>query len=151
MTRHFYPYHPLRFRLMFLGAGLVCAAITAWAVFNGTRDAEVLAEARAGLAAGLMFAFFYAFFRLRPKPDWGVEVEPLRLLISKPFRGEPTRLLWSEVSQVLRGGKRRNHLLLFLDNGGRIIIPAHLFAKRTDFESLYAFAINKVPAPKLDA
>lgn len=149
--RSFYPYHPLRFRLMFLGAAVTCAAITGWALYNDLRGAEKMAEARAGLSAGLMFAFLYAFFRLRPKAGWGVEVEPLRLLISKPFQGEPTRLLWSEVAQVLRGGKRRNHLLLFLDSGGRIIIPAHLFSKRADFESLYAFALEKVPPPKLDA
>ena len=147
----FYPYHPLRFRLAFLAAGLVCAAITGWALYNSMSGNEKLAEARAGISAGLMFAFFYAFIRLRPKAGWGVEVEPLRLVISKPFKGEPTRILWTEIAQVLRGGKKRNHLLLFLDTGGRIILPAHLFARREDFEALYAFAIDKVPPPKLDA
>ena len=147
----FYPYHPLRFRLMFLGAALLCAGITGWALYNSVNGSESLAEARGGISAGLMFACFYVFLRLRPKAGWGVETEPLRIVISKPFRGEPTRILWSEVSQVLRGGKKRNHLLLFLENGGRIILPGHLFAKREDFEALYAFAIDKVPPPKLDA
>lgn len=152
MTNRFFPYHPLRIRLAFLAAGALCAFISGWAIFNATRGSESAALPRAGISLGLMLAFFYVVFRLRPKKGWGVEVEPLRVVISHPFEDdEPTRLLWTEVSQVLRGGKRRNHLLLFLETGGRLIIPAHRFARKEDFEALYAFAIEKVPPPRLDA
>lgn len=145
------PFNPVRFRLAFFLSGVVCAAITGWALYNAAQSTERLAEARGGISAGLMFAFFYAFVRLRPRAGWGVEVEPLRIVVARPFRGEPTKLLWAEVQQVLLGGKKRNVLLLFLESGGRIAIPRQLFAKESEFRELVDLAREKVPPMKFDA
>lgn len=150
MTR-FFPFHPLRIRITFLACALLCAAITAWALYNAMHSEERLAEARGGLSAGLMFAFLYAFWSLRPKEGWGVEVEPLRIIIARPFRGAPTRLLWAEIEQIHLGGKKRDKLLLFLEGGGRVMVPGHLFAHDDDFRALCDLARQKVSPTKFDA
>lgn len=149
--QRFFPYDPIRFRILFFACAMLAAAITAWALALANQSRDILAEGRAGFAAGLMFAFMYVVMRLRPKAGWGVDVEPLRVVISKPFRGEPMRVLWSEVTQLHRGGTKRNHLLFFLDSGGRIMVPAHLFRTTEEFEELCALALEKVPPKPLDA
>jgi len=152
MTPRHFAYHPLRFRLAFLAAAVACAALSAAALATGRAQGDVQALARAGVAAGLMAACFYVFVRLRPRAGWGVTVEPLRLVMARPFRGEPLELPWSAVRMVARTGRRRDGALaLFLEEGGRLLVPAHLFRRKVEFLALCEACEEKVPPPRFDA
>ena len=152
MTAQHFAYHPVRFRAAFLAAALACSALSAAALAAGRAEGDVQALARAGVAAGLMAACFYVFVRLRPRAGWGVTVEPLRLVMARPFRGEPLELPWSAVRMVARTGRRRDAALaLFLEEGGRLLVPSHLFRRKSEFEAFCALCEEKVPPPRFDA
>jgi hypothetical protein len=152
MTAQHFAYHPLRFRLAFLASAVTCAGLSAAALAVGRAQGDVQALARAGVAAGLMAACFYVFVRLRPRAGWGVTVEPLRLVMARPFRGEPLEVPWSAVRMVARTGRRRESALaLFLEEGGRLLVPAHLFPRQADFVAFCEACEQRVPPLRFDA
>ena len=152
MSGLYFAYHPVKFRVAFGAAAVACAALSASALAAGRASGDTLSLLRAGVAAGLMAACFYAFVRLRPREGWGVWVEPLRLRMARPFRGAPLELAWSEVRLLARTGRKRDAALaLFLEEGGRVLVPAHLFRRRAEFEAFCAACEEKVPPPRFDA
>lgn len=148
MAQDFFPYHPLRLRLWLTGGLIASLALTAWAVisFVGTdTPREIL---RAGLSSGLAAAFGVAVFRAGPKPGWGVKVTPLAVLVSRPGGKGVIEVPWSAVKEVRRFGDKRDTLGLWLDEQERVLIPAHLFARRADFEALARAIDDRMPEAK---
>ncbi len=146
----FFPYHPRRFRLWLLAGLLLAVALTCWAV-TGFTDAEAPREIlRAGLSLGLAGGFGLWLWRLRPRADWGVRLTPEALLISRPRAGV-IEVRWSEVRELRRMGEKRDTLGLWLDDTHRVLVPAHLFAKKEDFETLVRRIEDRMPAPRYDA
>ena len=138
-------------RALWVGA-VACVALAAWALANARLGAERLGEARAGAAGGLAIAFAYALFRLRPRPGWGIALQPLALVVARPFSGEPLELAWSSVSLVRReGAGSRRTLVVFLKVGGRVLIPQHLFADASAFDAAVAAISARVEPPRFDA
>jgi hypothetical protein len=146
----FFPYHPRRFRLWLLAGLVASVALTAWAVSGVTvTDApgEVL---RAGLSMGLAGGFGLWLWRLRPRENWGVRLTPDAALISRPRAGL-IEVRWRDVREVRRLGEHRDTLALWLDDTHRVLVPAHLFARREDFEALVRSVEDRLPAPRYDA
>jgi len=131
----FFPYHPLKLRLGLGLAFLVALALTGWAVleFVGTHTPRDIL--RAGLSGGLAAAMGLTLFRLRPRAGWGVQVTPLSVLVSRP-RGGLIEIPWDAVKDVRRLGDKRDTLALWLGERDRVLVPAHLFARRATFEAL---------------
>lgn len=145
MGPDFFPYHPLKLRLG-LGVGLtVSLALTAWALV-GFADTQAPREIlRAGLSLGLSAAMAVTLFRFRPRAGWGVQVTPLSVLVSRP-RGGLIEVPWSAVKEVRRLGEKRDTLALWLEEEHRVLVPAHLFARRADFEALATAIDERRPA-----
>ena len=151
MSADFFPYHPLRLRLWLLGSCVVALALTVWAVL-GFADSQAPREIlRAGLSLGLCGAMGYAFIRLRPRREWGVRVTPLAVIVSRPRAGS-IEVPWVEVKEIRRLGEKRDVLALWLrEDQHRVLVPAHLFAKRSDFEALAKAIEERMPPPRYDA
>lgn len=147
----FYAYNPRKARLAFLGGAVACAGLTGWALWSASRGAELYGEARAGISAGLMFAFLYAFFRLRPRAGWGVDVERLRLLVSRPMSASPIEILRANVEMIRRDGKRQDTVVIYLNNHQRIVVSQHLFPSRAAFDEVARTLREWIPEPQLDA
>jgi hypothetical protein len=150
MSGDFFPYHPLRLRLWLLGAGLVALGLTVWAIVGFTQSQSPREILRAGLSFGLAAAMGVAFFRFRPRSEWGVRVTPLAVLVSRPRAGM-IEVPWSAVKEVRRLGEKRDTLALWLREEQRVLVPAHLFAKREHFEALAKAIEDRMPAPRYDA
>ena len=150
MSGDFFPYHPLRLRLWLLGACLVALALTVWAVIGFAQSDSPREILRAGLSFGLAAGMGFAFFRFRPRKEWGVRVTPLAVLVSRPRAGL-IEVPWSEVKEVRRLGEKRDTLALWLREEQRVLVPAHLFARRADFEALAKAIEDRMPAPRYDA
>ena len=99
MSGDFFPYHPLRLRLWLAGLGLVALGLSVWAVLGLMQTESPLEIFRAGLSFGLAAAFGFAFFRFRPRRDWGVRITPLAVLVSRPRRGL-IEVSWSAVKEI---------------------------------------------------
>lgn len=146
----FFPYHPLKLRLWLLAGLLISSALTVWAVLGFTGSQEPREILRAGLSLGLAGAMALTLFRLRPRKGWGVRLTPLSVLVSRPRRGF-IEVPWSSVREVRRLGEKRDTLALWLDEQQRVLVPAHLFARRADFEALARTIEERMPAPRYDA
>ncbi len=141
MASDFFPYHPLRLRLWLLSGFFAALVLTAWATFSFTQTQGPREIIRAGLSFGLAASMGVALFRFRPRAGWGVRVTPLSILISRP-RGGLIEVPWTSIKEIRRHGDKRDTLALWLDEEQRVLIPAHLFSKRTHFEAL-ALAIDE--------
>ena len=146
----FHPFNPRAVRFAFLGGAAACAAIVLWAGAAAARGFERYGEARAGVAAGLMFAFLFAFFRLRPRPGWGLSVEPLKVSLSRPLTTGAIELAPAEVLRLQRD-PRGKQVALLLRNGQRILLARHLFASRRDFDEAVRALGDWKPEPSGDA
>lgn len=150
MSGDFFPYHPLKLRLFLLGSCLVALALTVWAVAGFAQSQSPREILRAGLSFGLAAAMGVGFFRFRPRKEWGVRVTPRSVLVSRPRAGL-IEVPWSAVKEVRRLGEKRDTLALWLREEQRVLVPAHLFAKRADFEALARAIEERMPPPRYDA
>lgn len=146
----FFPYHPLRLRLG-LGMGTsVCAVLTAWAVWNFARTGELTEMMRAGLSLGLGAAMVYTLVRYRPRAGWGVRLTPTALVVSRPSKGT-IEIPWSAVREVRRLGKDRDTLSVWTGEENRVLVPRHLFARRSQFDALVRAVEEHLPQSPFDA
>lgn len=152
MAASFFPFHPRRLRTLLAGGAVVALALGAWAGARSLTGAEPLvqAEARAGLCAGLMLAFIYVWYRLRPRPGWGVSLLPLTLVISRPLSGQ-WESAWSRVREVRRTGSRRDSLLVLFEDERRWVVPGQLFPDAASFEEMARAVEERVPRGSHDA
>jgi hypothetical protein len=151
MESRFFPYNPRSTRLgLFLGA-CVLVILTAWAVADAREDDSPLALARAGVTAGLLLLFVFAWHRLRPRPGWGVTLGARGVELARPFTGTHLRLSWGTIASVRRLGRREDTLGLFLEEGGRVLLTRHLFPSRHCFAELAASLEERKPPPGYDA
>lgn len=141
----FFPYHPLKLRLFLLGGVVLSLALTAWAVWAFVETRVALDLLRAGFSGGLGGAMALTLFRFRPREGWGVRVTNLSVLVSRP-RGGLIEVPWDAVKEVKRLGDKRETLALWLEADQRVLVPAHLFAKRETFEALAARIDERRPA-----
>ena len=94
---------------------------------------------------------FVAFFPHRPRSEWGVRVTSSAVIVSRPRSGT-IEVPWAEVKEVRRLGDKRDTLALWLrQEHHRVLVPAHLFAKRSDFEALAKAIEERMQAPRYDA
>ncbi len=152
MDPRFFAFNPRPTRIaLFLGA-CVLAVLTAWALASARQDAEPFGEARAGLCAGLMFVFLYAFHRLRPRPERGVTLGPMGLRVARPFsNSQPLELMWAQIASVRRLGRKGDVLGLFLQEQGRVLVTRHLFPRKAVFDELVSALEERVPPARYDA
>lgn len=135
-----------------LFCALAALVLAAWAAAGLRGHFDLLGAARLGLSLGLVAAFLVPFFRLRPRPGWGVEVGAEELKIARPLSNEAMEIPWEEVSHVYRIGRKQKTLMVVLgENAGRILLARHLFATHRDFDALATELTARKPPPKLDA
>jgi hypothetical protein len=72
------------------------------------------------------------------------------VLVSRPRSGL-IEVPWSTVKEVRRLGEKRDTLALWLQEEQRVLVPAHLFAKRADFEALARAIEERMPPSRFDA
>lgn len=146
----FFAYHPRFWRLLLALGAAGSLVLTAWAMASAVRSGAPLEFARAGISGGLVLAMLTVHHRLRPRPEWGVRVTPLTVTVSRPTTGT-IEVPWSSVTDVRRAGDKRDTVVLFVGEEKRVLISAHLFASKQEFEALAA-AIDEVrPATLHDA
>ncbi len=133
MAGDFFPYHPLKLRAALTFGALGSLTLGAWALAAAARSGSGLEFARAGICLGLLASMLYIHLKLRPRPGWGVSVEPTRLQVSRPIEGQ-IEIPWSAVTQVKRNGRQRDTLVVFLGDERRVLVPQHLFASKAEFE-----------------
>jgi hypothetical protein len=152
MEPRFYAFDPRPTRrALFVGA-CVLAILSAWALADARAAGNApLAVARAGLTGGLMFAFVYAWHRLRPRPGWGVTLSARGVELARPFTGSRLQLSWGQIDSVRRFGRSGDVLGLFLDEGGRVLVTRHLFPSRLAFGELASALEERKPPPRFDA
>jgi hypothetical protein len=146
----FFAFNPRAARSLLTLGEVACVAATVWALY-GLGSASWLAEARAGISVGLLLAFVYVNFRLRPRDGWGVLLTPDALVVARPLSGDAAQVPWSAVRAVGRAGKRRDVLVVLLDGDRRLLVPRHLFAGSQAFEALAAAVEERAPASRYDA
>jgi hypothetical protein len=133
MAGSFFPYHTLKLRVA-LAFGALCAlTLGAWALASAVHSEKGLEFARAGICLGLLASMLYVHLKLRPRPGWGVSVEPTRLQVSRPIEGQ-IEIPWSAVTQVRRGGRGRDTLVVSVGDEKQVLVPSHLFASKAEFE-----------------
>jgi hypothetical protein len=151
----FFPYNPRRSRALFLAGALACVLMTIWAVWGARRQTERFGEARAGVSAGLVLAFSYAFVRLRPRQGWGIALEDDALVLSRPLTKGELRIPKEAVRNVERPGAGARTLLVYVGTEGeraaRLAISRHLFASDSAFELLAEALKTWKPPRRLDA
>ena len=125
--------------------------LAGWALANAHSGSERFGVARGGVAAGLMFAFGYALFRLRPRAGWGVTVTPTALAVARPFSEDEVRLSWPQISMARSEGPRGSALLVFTKAGDRLLIPRHLFGSTAQFAAMSQAIQAHVEPLRLDA
>lgn len=152
MDSRFFAFNPRSTRIgLFVGA-CVLAVLTAWALAAARHATEPLAEARAGISAGLMLLFLYAFHRLRPRPEWGITLGPLGVRVARPFSSaKPMELTYSQIGAVRRLGRKGDVLGLFFHEQGRVLVPRHLFPRKGVFDELITALEERLPPPRHDA
>ncbi|AGC41619.1 hypothetical protein MYSTI_00260 [Myxococcus stipitatus DSM 14675] len=147
----FFAFDPRATRIaLFLGA-CVLAVLTAWALANARDGGGVQDMARAGVTAGLMFAFLVALHRLRPRSGWGVTLDARGVRVARPFSSRELDLHWGQIDSVRRLGRKGDVLGLFLKEEGRVLVTRHLFARKAVFEELLSALEDRLPPPRLDA
>lgn len=152
MDSRFFAFNPRPTRIALVLGACALAVLTAWALAAARQATEPFAEARAGVTAGLMLLFLYAFHRLRPRPDWGVTLSSLGVKVARPFsNAQPMELTWAQLSAVRRLGRKGDVLGLFFEEQGRLLVPRHLFARRAVFEELVSALEERLPPPRYDA
>ena len=152
MEPRFYPFDPrVARRALFLGA-CALAILSAWALADArSLGNPPLAVARAGITAGLMAVFVFAWHRLRPRPGWGVMLSPRGVEVARPFSSGRIQLAWGQIDVVRRIGRGGEVLGLFLEEGGRVLITRHLFASAAVYSELATLLEERKPPPRLDA
>jgi len=147
----FHPYNPRTMRTVLFLCAIACAALAAWALADAQATGQLTEFARAGLALGLLAAFGYVFWRIRPREGWGVRVERLGLSVSRPLSGAPMELEWSQIQEVRRDGKRRQRLLILVSPEGRILLQRFLFPSDAAFDALTDALHAHAPSQSYDA
>lgn len=147
----FFPYHPLKLRLWLLAGLLVGLALTVWAIVDYSGHQEPRDVIRAGLSLGLTAGMGVAVFRFRPRADWGMRLTQVSVLVSRPFQRGLMEVPWAALREVRRLGEKRDTLALWVDEKERVLVPAHLFARRAEFDTLAKTIEERMPAPKYDA
>lgn len=148
----FFPFHPRNLRLGMLACAVCALAVAAWTVAGLQGHWDLLGAARVGLSLGLVAAFLVPYFRLKPRPGWGVEVGERELKIARPLGDQALEIPWESVSHVTRTGRRRQVLMVVLaPEDGRILLARHLFASHREFDALASELTARKPAPRLDA
>lgn len=148
----FFPFHPRAIRLGMLACAVCALALAAWTAAGMRGHWTLLGAARLGLSLGLLAAFLVPYFRLKPRPGWGVELGERELKIARPLSDSLLEIPWEHVSHVTRIGKRRQQLMVVLGpQNGRILLARHLFANPRDFDALASELTLRKPAPRLDA
>lgn len=152
MDSRFFAFNPRPTRMALFVGACALAVLTAWALAAARQDIEPFAEARAGITAGLMLVFLYAFHRLRPRPEWGVTLGPMGVRVARPFsNAKPMELMWSQIGTVRRLGRKGDVLGLFFHEEGRVLLPRHLFPRKAVFEELISALEERLPPPRHDA
>jgi hypothetical protein len=152
MDSRFFDFNPRPTRIALFVGACVLAVLTAWALAAARQATEPFAEARAGITAGLMLVFLYAFHRLRPRPEWGVTLGPMGVRVARPFsNAKPLELMWTQIGAVRRLGRKGDVLGLFFHEQGRVLVPRHLFARKAVFEELISALEERLPPPRHDA
>lgn len=152
MEPRFYAFDPRPTRRALFAGACALAILSAWALADARASGSaLLSVARAGLTGGLMFAFVFAWHRLRPRPGWGVTLSARGVALARPFTGSQLQLSWGQIDSVRRMGGKGDVLGLFLDEGGRVLVPRHLFPSRAAFGELAAALEERKPAPRYDA
>jgi hypothetical protein len=146
----FFPFHPLRLRLVLLAVAVFALVLAAWGVADAQAGETVQGWARAGLALGFFGAFIWLWHKLSPRDAWGVTLGSLTLKVSRPMKGD-IELAYTSVQQAMRNGKDRDTLVIFTRDERRILLPSHLFPSRKAFEAAVAALEEKLPAPRYDA
>lgn len=143
----FFPYHPVKLRLALLTGFLIALSLTTWAAIEFAGSQAPRDVLRAGLSGGLAAAMGVSLFRFRPRSGWGVTLTPLSVLVSRP-RGGVIEVPWIAVKEVRRIGEKRDTLALWLEENQRVLVPAHLFARRADFEACAARVDERFPVQR---
>lgn len=139
----FFAYDPRALRAgLFLGA-VACAALGAWALANALAQGAIQEWARFGVAASLLGAFGYVSWRVRPREEWGVRIEPLGMTMSRPLTGEKLEVVWSQIAEVRRQPKA---LIIQLRPEGRLLLSRHLFPSRAVYDALARALEDRVPS-----
>lgn len=142
----FFAYDPRTLRAgLFLGA-VACAALGAWALANALAQGEIQEWARLGVAAGLLGAFAYVSWRVRPREGWGVRIEPLGMTMSRPLTGEKLEVVWSQIAEVRRQEKGGQKLIVQLRPEGRLLLSRHLFPSGAVYDALARALEERVPS-----
>ncbi len=149
-TRDFFPYHPLTWRRWLWAGAVGGLALTGWALAGAAESGAPLEFARTGVSAGLTLAMLAVQRKFRPRPDWGVKVTPLALVVSRPSTGA-LEVPWSEVTEIRRGGAQRETLLIFAGGERRVLVSQHLFPSREEFEALALAIDERRPSTAHDA
>src|SRR4051812_13361889 len=133
-ARDFFAYHPRRWRLVLSLAAAAALVLTAWALASAVKSGTALEFARAGISGGLVLAMLYIHLKLRPRPEWGVKVTPVVLVVSRPTQGQ-IEIPWSAVKEVRRSGAERETIVIFVGEDKRVLVSRHLFASKDEFEA----------------
>lgn len=148
--RDFFAYHPRTWRLLLAAGAAGALVLTAWAMASAVRSGAPLEYARAGISFGLVLAMLTVHHRLRPRAEWGVRVTPLTVTVSRPTSGT-IEVPWSSVTDVQRAGTKRDTVVLFCGDEKRVLISAHLFPSKQEFEALAAAIDERRPGTPHDA
>jgi hypothetical protein len=147
----FFPYDPRAARLSLLACAVVSALLGAWTLASARASSDVTGFARASLLVAQLVAFAWVSWRTRPRNGWGVRLDAMGLTVSRPLWGEPLQLMWSQLSELRREGRRRERLSLRIHPEGRLLLPRRMFASKEIFEALSEALEDRLGRRRLDS
>ncbi|MGQ0508171.1 MAG: hypothetical protein ACT4TC_22970 [Myxococcaceae bacterium] len=151
MGDKFFPFDPRGARQTMLVGAAACAALAAWATYAALTGHERFGAIRAAVSVLLCAAFCFGWFRLRPKPQWGITLGPRGLHVARPFSGEAIELDWRSLASARRDAAAGGRLVLFDRQGGQLPIGAVMFPSRKAFNDLVDAVGEHLQPPRYDA
>lgn len=148
--RTFHPYRPAGTRRGLLVGLLLTVPLIAWSGWDVMQGRGASAWLRLAGAALLCGAFFFSWWKLRPREGYGALITPLGVTFARPMGGEPVTLGWSEVRSFNREGPDRDTLVVHLVEG-EWRLQSRMFASGADFEAMVTAMEERLPRRLFDA
>ncbi len=151
MSVRFFAFRPRGLRRALVAAATVAVVLSAWALASGVRGAERFGALRALLLAALAVGFVIGWVLLRPRPDFGIRLDPAGIDVSRAWGATPLHIPWTHVGDTRTEHRLWTRLVLEVRPEGKLLIARQLVGSHEAFAELVRALDERPPRPPGDA